>query len=325
MNQSIEIIKDLIIPFLQQKERESLDINWKNILNGFVAYDNNDQLLRNEIDKLKLINENKIISVLPDLYDSFLDDLAEQFVIGNSSESSNKLFKDKNSLFIDKVNFYISLKGAITKMERKKIIDELKANEIFSENNLELGFKNKGREELKAKFKEWDKELDDKKRVIKLDPSKSDINIAAMTKVRSFSWSKLAIAASIALLIGFSLYKTFSSSNTHSFKTNILFQTEMGFAGNKTPKEIEVIFKYSPSFFTSNTKNEYTFFKNILTMYSKYPDGKIHLLELDKNQFYIFLENDFYQIKETSIPLSLVKEDNTHIIEQLEKIIFENE
>ena len=96
MNQSTEIIKDLVNPFLQQNERESLDINWENILIGFAAYENNDQLLRNEINKLKLINKNEIISVLPDLYDSFLDKLAEQFVSGNSPAISNKLFKDKN-------------------------------------------------------------------------------------------------------------------------------------------------------------------------------------------------------------------------------------
>jgi len=354
MNQSIEIIKDLIIPFLQQKEKESLDNNWKNILNGFVAYDNNDQLLKNEINKLKLINENEIISVLPDLYDSFLDDLAEQFVIGNSPEASNKLFKDKNSLFIDKVNFYISLKDVITKMERKKIIDELQTENIISDKNLELAFKKKGREDLKEKFKKWSKELAYEKGERAVVASKPP-NPPKGKLISLFS-TRWAIAASIGLLITFVMFNKYNNSNikydiaevqTSSFETKILTQPGMGFTDSETKNVVSVIFIdqkekiASLEKITKGNKGEsshkkdlkilkkrdskYTFVDNTLTIYSKIPEDKFQFIELKKEMIYIKSNNNFYKLKTTSLPLELENVNNDNIITQLEKIIFNNE
>lgn len=314
MKNILEILKHILMPFIEKNGEydENIDINWKSILDGFIRFENEPQILVDKIEKLNIKDSNITISKLSKLHDDFMGELAEDYVLGNSSEIANKLLSENNNLFTEKVKSFSTLKGVITKMERIRIIDELKADNAIADESIELAFKKKGREEIKARFKEWDKELEDEK-----------INKPKGKLISLFS-TKIAIAASIALLIGFSIFKTFNT-NTYSFQAKVLSQRGMGFASENTSKVVEVVFEGPSGLFKSKSKNEYTFFNNILTIYSQKSQGQFHFLELDNNQFYILLNNDFYHLKETEIPLSLEKENDINIKKQLEKIIFVNE
>lgn len=299
-------VKNIIEPFLQNDEKIT---EWDSISDGFLLYQNNPQILIDIIKKLNLKNSEEIISRLPEIHDTFFEELSESYVLGESKDVGNKLIEENNTLFIEKINYYKTLSSVITKIERKRMIDEFKAEDAISDESIKLAFKREGRDEMNAKFRQWDKELKEKK----INKPKG--------KLISLLTTRVAIAASVSLLIGFSLFKTFYTAN--SFTINVLTQSQMGYVGNKPTKEIKIIF--NDNLIENNNEEQYTFFNNTLLIFDLKSEELFYFIELESNHFYIQYNKEFYQIKETESPILLIKETDNNIKEQLEKIIFENE
>lgn len=316
-NMNNKQIKNSIEPFLQSDEEIT---EWDSISNGFLSYQTNPQILIGIIKNLKLKKSEEIISKLPDLFEEFMEVLAENYVLGNSSDAADKLVKEKNSLFVEKVNYYKTLTAVITKMERKRMIEEFKAEDAIPDESIENAFKRKGREEMNAKFKQWDEELEAEKAEKAEKEEEEEGDGKWKGKLISLFTNKIAIAASISLLIGFSLFKTFYTPN--SFTTTVLTQSQMGFAGSKAKKTIKIVF--NDDLKENIIEDQYTFFNNTLLIFDVKSEEDFYFIELESTHFYIKYNNTFYKIIETEIPTSLIKETDDKINEQLDKIIFNN-
>jgi hypothetical protein len=211
MKNEIEIIKNLLLPLLgEEKSVLTKNSSWNLISSGFILFENDPKPLYTEIYKLEISDPENVISKLPELYDSFIDEIAEEYVLGKVNPAATKLIEQDSSLFIDRVAFLNTLKSGITKQERLKIRKELPnlANRMefsFSEANIKTVFKKKAREDLKNKFTNWDNELKEK-------PNKKG-------KVISLSWFKYMVAASIIITAGLFYFK---SSNLNDNALNLL-------------------------------------------------------------------------------------------------------
>jgi len=325
MKKAIEIIKNIFTPIFEEFNLniESISIDWNKLTTLFVDYDINPEPLITEIKALPLNNTEKILSKLPELYDTFIDELAEDHVLGNHSNLTEELL-DNNLLFKEKVSFYTLIKGVITKMERKRIIEDLQAEDAFSEKDIESAFKKKGRDELRAKFKEWDRELEEEVKQGEKDKPKGNI-------IPLF-WKQLAVAASIAVIIGIFYYTSqnfgdpkFEVAQTPEYKISVIQDTGLGYTDPTSDKK-EIPVYYGKS--SDDQKSFYFYTENELYLYN-IPSKDILLLSLD-NKFYLKLNNKFYNLNVTNDnneidpkPLKEVTDKNT--IEQLEKIIFINQ
>ena len=207
MKNEIEIIKNLLLPLLgEEKSILTKNSSWNLISSGFILFESDPKPLYTEIYKLETPNPENVISKLPELYDSFIDEIAEEYVLGIVNPVATKLIEQDSSLFIERVAFLNTLKSGITKQERLKIRKELpnladRVNYSFSEKNIEVAIKKKAREDLKIKFTNWDHELKEK-------PNKKG-------KVISLSWFKYAAAAIVVL--SFLIWQPSQSSNDDLF------------------------------------------------------------------------------------------------------------
>ena len=87
-------------------------------------------------------------------------------------------------------------------------------------------------------------------------------------------------------------------------------------------KELETIVKHNkPNTYTFGIKEKRVdvYLEKSLTT------SNLIALQPNKNEFYIKIENHFYSLTPTNIPTSLAVEKNTIIIEQLNKIVFQNQ
>ena len=128
MEKEIQIIQDLFIPVLQKDERFDAskcdNTFWGEIVQEFIVYQQDSKPFYATIYSLGLAEPMKVIHKLENLQHSFLDQLAEENVLGYSSEGIVKL-EQNNSFFKERVEFYKNLEKAIILSERKSIKSEL--------------------------------------------------------------------------------------------------------------------------------------------------------------------------------------------------------
>ena len=72
-------------------------------------------------------------------------------------------------------------------------------------------------------------------------------------------------------------------------------------------------------------KNTYIFNGGKVIINSKDDNQKLNLIKLYGEVFYIQKNNLFYKIIESNSPIKMIDEKDKRIIEELEKIIFQNE
>ena len=209
MEKEIQIIQDLFIPVLQKDKR--FDVSkcdnpfWKKILQEFIDYQQDSKPFYAIIYGLELAEPMKVIHKLENLQHSFLDQLAEENVLGYSSEGIVKL-EQNNPFFKERVEFYKNLEKAIILSERKRIKSELPS--MYDKYSLELDEKqltqtiaNRERKALRDKMKLWDKELlaeKEEEQVIELSANKT------ITKTFPLmSYIKYALAACLVIGLGF--------------------------------------------------------------------------------------------------------------------------
>ena len=209
MEKEIQIIQDLFIPVLQKDERFDAskcdNTFWGEIVQEFIVYQQDSKPFYATIYSLELAEPMKVIHKLENLQHSFLDQLAEENVLGYSSEGIVKL-EQNNPFFKERVQFYKNLEKAIILSERKRIKSELPS--MYDKYSLELDEKqltqtiaNRERKALRDKMKLWDKELlaeKEEEQVIELSANKT------ITKTFPLmSYIKYALAACLVIGLGF--------------------------------------------------------------------------------------------------------------------------
>ena len=249
MNTASTIIKNLILPlvvksankgrfFYKSAEVISLindssqtdilsapDAYWDQFANDFINFETDASPIYSTFYKLKLRNPEDIFKQLPEVYSSFINELAEEYVLGNQNEITTKLLESKNVTFLEEVSFFSTMKAVITKTERnqlKKDLPQAYERLLFEldEETLRQIAKKKSREDLRVKFEQWDEEM------VVSDPIWIETNYSPLieepieykiqrteSKVISLSWIKYAVAACIVLTAGVLYFKFNTTTN----------------------------------------------------------------------------------------------------------------
>lgn len=211
MKLAIDIVQSLLLPKLEKDA--SFDANqtniafWETFTTTFLDFERDAKPVYASIYSLGMKDAEKIISKLDTIYISFIKELAENHVLGISSEAIDYLITSKNSTFEKEVYFFTDLKNAITKVERKRIKTELpktfdKLSFQLSDDAIALAITKKERETLKEKMNAWDEQL-----VTSEESPVYSVSAKKETKVISLSWIKYAAAACIVLTAGIMYFK----------------------------------------------------------------------------------------------------------------------
>lgn len=215
MKLAVDILKNILLPKLEKDSNfDSNKINtsfWETFTTALLDFESDAKPVFATIYSLELENAEKIISKLPVIYSDFIKELAENYVLGTTSEATDILLQSKNATFETEAHYFRNLEKAIKKVERKRIKTELptsyeKLSFELTETAIDFAIKKKEREALKEKMKVWDEELVEDTVTVQAINSKKE------TKVISLSWIKYAVAACVVLTTGVLYFKL--STNT---------------------------------------------------------------------------------------------------------------
>ena len=233
------IIKNILLPKLEKDPKFSekkVDATfWEKFAVCLVHLKEDAKPIYALIYSLELDNPEKLIDKLSNIYTQFLKELAESYILGTTTEAIDYLLQSKNEVFLEEVAFLKTMQQAIKSVERKRIKADLpKSYERLtfelSETEIANAIKKKGREDLKEKMKQWDKELLKAEAVLshenysdirfQLAPAKATEIESKLdkkqTKVISLSWIKYAAAACIIITAG-ALYFKFTQTDLSRF------------------------------------------------------------------------------------------------------------
>lgn len=222
MKTAIEIVKNIVFPQLEKDSKFSPEkcdaVFWEKLTTGLLHIEEDTKSVYSSIYSLKLSDPEKVISKLFIFHSKFIKDLAESYVLGRSSETTEYLLKTDNAIFLKEIQFFQTLEQAIKKVERQRIKEDLPTSYDrlafeLSEDDIITVAKKQGREDLKAKFKQWDSELEveDSLPVISMVTNEKE-----KTKVISLLWVKYVSIASI-FIIGFMVWQPNKLSNDNLF------------------------------------------------------------------------------------------------------------
>lgn len=212
MKLAIDIVKKIMLPALEKdSEFDTSKLNgtyWETFTENLLDFKNDAKPLFTSIYSLELSDPEKIISIIEDIYQSLIEELAETHVLGVHSKAIEYFLVSKNDIFEKEVLFLTNLEKAIKKVERKRIKQDLpkafdRLTFELSDENIALAIKKKEREALREKMKAWDQEL----AVTEEEPIQL-FNDVKETKVISLSWIKYAVAACFVMGIGVWFFNT---------------------------------------------------------------------------------------------------------------------
>ena len=215
MKKSEQIIKSLVLPVLEKDNNfNQLNLNddfWKAFTSSILLYENDAKPIFKVVYELQLKDPEKVIKNLTSIHANFIKELAELHVLEGCDEAIDILLAKNDKLFLEQVNYFKTVKGVITKLERERIKEELpKAYEKVTfeipENDLVAVIKKNERENLKKKFKQWDEELIDLSHVAAATTLVPVSNKSAVSKVISLTWVKYAVASCFVVAIGTWVY-----------------------------------------------------------------------------------------------------------------------
>jgi hypothetical protein len=219
MKLATAILKKLLLPKLEKDSKFEVSKITESFLESFAKsfcdFEKDTESVYQILYRFELNDPEKINSKLAAIYTAFIKELAENYVLGNSSEVIDYLIDSNNKTFKKEVEFFTNLKNAIKKIERKRIKEELptgfdKLTFEISDNEIELAIRKKERESLKEKMKVWDSELSssDEKPVYTIDNKPK-------SRVISLSWIQYAAAACVILAVGVFFFKQSSTTNSN--------------------------------------------------------------------------------------------------------------
>lgn len=211
MTTAENIVKTILNPVLEKDNTfKSLTVPvdfWEKFAKALPNYELDSKPLYALIYSLELDDPENVISKIPVISNSFIKELAEDYVLNGNSEIALHLIQNHNKAFGDEVSFLQTFQKVIKKVERKRIKEDLpQAQERLSfelsDNEMALVAKKKGREDLKAKMKSWDNEIAN---------VTSEVPVIAMTpkassRVISLAWAKYAVAACSVIVLGTWVY-----------------------------------------------------------------------------------------------------------------------
>lgn len=247
MNTASNILKSVILPLVNKFSKGDVtslpDDFWNQFATDFIHYEIDATPIYTALYKLELQNPEAIFEQLPQAYSSFINELAEEYVLGNQSEITTKLLESKNETFLKEVSFLKTMKAVIVKTGRQELKKDLPQSYdrlVFEldEETLRQVAKKKSREDLRAKFEQWDEEIVDEESVMEsnhfINPRTGIVKFSleegsnlsekmlkeeevtysskSKSKVISLSWIKYAAVACIVLTAGV-LYFEFSTNN----------------------------------------------------------------------------------------------------------------
>lgn len=242
MNFAENSVKNVLLPKL--KKDLNFDVNkmnaafWSNFTSLMLNYESDVKSIYTAIYQLELENAEKIISKLPLIYDAFIKDVAENYVIGNKDEASKFLIQTKSKRFESEVQNFKNIEKAVKNVERRRIktilpflYDELSFE--LTDKEIEIGIKKKERESLKEKMNVWKREMEENdgerstenKSKVFFQKAKTE-NVAPENKqfkkevkIISLSWFKYAAAACVLMIAGVFYFKAFDASTTPDAET----------------------------------------------------------------------------------------------------------
>ena len=213
MKTAIAIVQNIILPQLEKDSKfseEKVDTAfWEKFATDLLHFEEDAKPIYSNIYGLELDNPEKIIDKLPNIYAQFLKELAQSYVLGQTTEATDYLLEKNNEAFLKEVQFLETMQQAIKSVERKRIKADLpksyeRLSFELSETDLANATKKKGREDLKEKMKGWDAELEKQESV----PVVAMLaNEKEKTKVISLSWMKYAVAACVVLATGIFFFR----------------------------------------------------------------------------------------------------------------------
>lgn len=217
MKTATVLVKNIILPHLEKDSKFDVQKTnadfWETFTNDLLCFEEDAKPLYASIYSLELEDAEKVISKLSSVYSKFLKEIAENYVLGETTEATDYLLKSNNETFLKEVRFLKSMQQAIKSVERKRIKADLPntydrlAFEL-SETDIANATKKKGREDLKEKFKQWDTELTEESDMVPVFSMMTNENKKKKeTKVISLSWMKYAVAASIIIATGIFYFK----------------------------------------------------------------------------------------------------------------------
>ncbi|AVR44752.1 hypothetical protein C7S20_05435 [Christiangramia fulva] len=241
MRTATALLKNIILPRFEKdanfKEVKPSDSFWAKFTLDFLNYEKDPKPVFAAVYSLELEDPEKIIEKLPTVYESWLEVLAELQVKGKSSKEFDELHLNGNSTFNKHVSFFRELKNAATYLERRRMIKEMplayaSLTDEISDDHIQAAVKEKGREELRAKFKIWDEEMNEKKVEMMFSESsfsmpspkerteKGTIELPKSSRSKNGNFSyKWLYAIAAVLLIGFFIWQPTQKSNEELFNS----------------------------------------------------------------------------------------------------------
>lgn len=211
MKTTIHILQNIILPELEKDSKFEIQktnaVFWTNIINDVLHFEQDAKPVYASIYGLELDNPEKIISKLPHIFETFIKALAENYVLGETSEATDYLLQSNNETFSKEVAFFKNLQQAVKSVERKRIKSDLpnsyeRLTFEISDADFENATKKKVREDLREKFKQWDSELIEEGAIPVISmQSKKEPNVF------SLSWTKYAVAACVVLATGIFFFR----------------------------------------------------------------------------------------------------------------------
>jgi hypothetical protein len=295
--------------------------NWHSITKLLISSNN----LQSDFTSQKLLDKEETEEKLKYWQDLFFMELAE--LDTDIAVDANLLSEIKiHPLFIENKKFVKQLPKVTTSLGRDLLIDTLidtkNADELIPDEILASVLKKKSREELREQFESWSEE----------NPVKNT------KRFKTFSILKyLMIASFVGVIFTVGYNSIFNSS--YDFDNNSLVYTSekiiikdvgLGFAEQKKQTSISVnILNYDKAIVSGKANkllpNTYSFEKNKLRLVLTASAGNFQLLEINKNNFFIKINNNFYKFHLTKEFENLQKLNDSLVIEKLEQILFENE
>ncbi|MDI5899075.1 GldM family protein [Flavobacterium yafengii] len=230
------VIKNILLPKLEKdpqfSEKKVDSFIWEKLVYDILHFEEDAKPLYASIYSLELDNPEKIINKLPNIYSQFLKVLAENYDLGQTSDATNYLLETNNVVFLKEVQFLQTMQQAIKSVERKRIKAHLpKSYERLtfelSETEIVNATKQKGREDLRVKMQQWNKELEgtdivhseknDSGTSDQMTPSNNcEVDIKSILKdpkIISLSWLKHFIAVCIILSLSIYNFKLLTTND----------------------------------------------------------------------------------------------------------------
>lgn len=303
MKTAIALVKNIILPKLDKDSKfseEKVDSAfWEKFTTNLLLFEEDAKPIYASIYSLELDNPEKVIDKLPHIYAQFLNELAENYVLGEPSQATDYLLKTNNATFAKEIDFLKTMQQAIKSVERKRIKSELptsyqRLSFELSETDLANATKKKGREDLKEKMIQWNLEMQEEEEKVSVISMLETENLSK--KESGVILISLISYASIAaiFIIGFLIWQPNKLSNDVLFDQ---YATDETVISNIDYQKIESVAG------ESSTRGGEVLFQNLTKLET---DKAMEALEL-------FKRNNFERSKQLLLELN-VKEKNTQLL-----------